>query len=30
MYAIVKDDTALGAGDVHGIQSLVKPCATGA
>jgi hypothetical protein len=30
MYAMVKDDTVLGAGDVGGVRSMLKPCTEGA
>ncbi|MBI1349888.1 MAG: matrixin family metalloprotease [Actinomycetales bacterium] len=30
MYGIVKDQSALGAGDINGVQSMLKPCTTGA
>ena len=30
MYAIVKDTATLGSGDINGVQSLLKPCTTGA
>ncbi len=30
MFAIVKDGTELGAGDVAGVRTMLKPCTTGA